>query len=52
MLYYEKKEEFGHWKTMYSVVRELAVIQQVLDHIYTGCIDMCIAFRKQAQAYH
>ena len=34
MLYYEKKEEFGHWKTMYSVVRELAVIQQVLDYIY------------------
>ena len=52
MLYYEKKKEFGHWKTMYSVVRELAVIQQVSDYIYTGCINMCIAFNKQAQAYH
>ena len=42
MLYYEKKEEFGHWKSMYSVVRELAVIQQVLDHIYIQVALICV----------
>ena len=30
MMYYEKKE-VGHWKTMYSVVRDLEVLKRVLD---------------------
>ena len=28
MMYYEKKE-VGHWKTMYSVVRDLEVLKRV-----------------------
>ena len=28
MMYYEKKE-IGHWKTMYSVVRDLEVLKRV-----------------------
>ena len=28
MMYHEKKE-IGHWKTMYSVVRDLDVLKQV-----------------------
>ena len=30
MMYYEKKE-VGHWKTMYSVVRDLEVLKRVMD---------------------
>ena len=56
MMYYEKKE-VGHWKTMYSVVRDLEVLKRVMD---TRCTYTCIrilllmyfyvsvAFRKQA----
>ena len=29
MMYYEKKE-VGHWKTMYSVVRDLEVLKTVM----------------------
>ena len=29
MMYHEKKEISGHWKTMYSVVRDLDVLKQV-----------------------
>ena len=29
MMYYEKKE-VGHWKTMYSVVRDLEVLKRVM----------------------
>ena len=30
MMYYEKKE-VGHWKTMYSVVRDLEVLKRVMQ---------------------
>ena len=33
MMYYEKKE-VGHWKTMYSVVRDLEVLKRVM---HTRC---------------
>lgn len=48
MMHHEKKET-GHWKTMYSVVKDLNVLKQVQYLIlsaYNG--DTCIAFRKQA----
>ena len=28
-MYHVKKEEVGHWKTIYSVVRDLDVLKQV-----------------------
>ena len=28
-MYHVKKEEVGHWKTIYSVVRDLEVLKQV-----------------------
>ena len=44
-----KEKKNGHWKTMYSVVRDLDVLKQViiLDNM---CLngDMCTVFRKQA----
>ena len=49
MMYYEKKE-VGHWKTMYSVVRDLEVLKRVkyIIHMLLDYTIIALAFGKQA----